>query len=228
VRGDARITVSGSEHRQVTESAHLVVDGDVVERVGGNLTALVGSHDAPGSRSVRVEGNTTVSSSASHELASDEELVLRCGPSFVRVTEQRIELSAPEVVLRATDASLRMSEGEARVIGDSMVQAVADQVLLRSSAAGLALSSEASIEGSQVLLNSPAQAQDAVQDEPRQLTHIELVDQDGAPLAYQRFRIVLEDGSSIAGVLDADGKAAMELQQGGRIEFPEVTGVQPA
>ena len=53
-------------------------------------------------------------------------------------------------------------------------------------------------------------------------TGIQLKDQNGAPLAYQRFVVRLDDGSEYSGILDGEGKSEMTLDGSGKISFPDL------
>jgi hypothetical protein len=54
------------------------------------------------------------------------------------------------------------------------------------------------------------------------------VDQKGKPLAHQRYLLVLDDGSEQSGILDADGKAEVEVGASGKIVFPDLDRTQEA
>ena len=197
-------------------------------QVGGNRVELVGSHESPKSRTVRIEGRSEISSSGASSIDSEEELVLRVGASSIRITDQRIELNSPEITIAAKDATQKMGEGDIMLLADGTLAGIAEQIVLKSQGASLGLTSEASLDGSRVLLNSPESAEDSVEHEPPEPTVIELCDEDGQPMPYERFRIDLEDGSSVSGVLDAEGRASVFVDQGGEILFPDLPDVDPS
>jgi hypothetical protein len=47
-----------------------------------------------------------------------------------------------------------------------------------------------------------------------------LVDENGHPLANQRFLLLMEDGTQTGGVLDGDGKATVHIEGSAQIVFP--------
>lgn len=227
VRGRAQSHVEGGAERSVGGGSRERIRGDVLRQVRGNAVELVGSHEAPKSRAVRVEGRSELSAAGPNEVASDEELVLRVGSSFVRITEEQIEVHAPKLVLRAEDASAVLEGGDITLLASGKLAGVADSVILKSNGASMGLSSEASLAGSRVLLNSPENASDSVEAETPEPTVIEMADQDGNPMAYERYQITLDDGGTVSGTLDADGRAEIVLPSGGQIAFPDLPEVEP-
>ncbi|MCA9618884.1 MAG: type VI secretion system tip protein VgrG [Myxococcales bacterium] len=237
VRGTASTTVHGTSRSHVmddderrVEGAHRLEvrgtiqqtsTGDRVERVGGSATTLVGSHARPSGRTVHVEGVSTLSSTAATTITSDEEIVLRCGTSFLRLAPDRIEIGADAVVAQTADVRVALDERDLRMLAAGTVQIIGKEgVTILGSGSALGLTSEASLDGSRVLLNSPSSAEDPRQDEEREPTLIELVDQHGHPIPHHPYRVELEDGTILTGVLDADGKARLDLEDGGEVTFP--------
>ena len=53
-----------------------------------------------------------------------------------------------------------------------------------------------------------------------EVSKIELVDQDGNPIPYQRFLLRLRDGSEYSGFLDEDGKVEVDVKSSGEVFFP--------
>src|SRR5262249_37486791 len=157
--------------------------------VRGAATMLVGRHDAKRSCTLVVEGVTQLTGSEIVDLASDTEVVLRCGKSSIRIGPDEIEIASPKVTVRGKDARLLLHEGKAKLKAKNLWQVVSDdKVVLKSSGASLGLGAEAKLDGAQVLLNSPEQATDNIQVNEPPPTKIELVDQEGHPIPYQRFR----------------------------------------
>lgn len=222
---DDSLRVTGSRQEQFAGNLSRRMGGDSHEQVNGTQTVLVGSHDAPGSRTVHVEGTSTSSSTAGHVVSSDEEVVLQCGASFIRLSPERIEICSPEVRVQGEGARLRLASDELRMHAQSRLQGMAEELVLKSSGAALSLTSEAAVDGSRVLLNSPATADDPARDDEQQPTVIELVDDDGNPIPNQPYRIELEDGTQVSGILDSRGRAEIDLPAGGRVFFPGLSDV---
>jgi uncharacterized protein (DUF2345 family) len=78
------------------------------------------------------------------------------------------------------------------------------------------------IDGKKILMNSPEQAEDPPMKEPEPPTKIELTDEEGNALAYQRFLVTMDDGSEVSGMTDKDGKAEVDLASGGNVAFPDL------
>ncbi|MFO0614900.1 MAG: type VI secretion system tip protein TssI/VgrG [Polyangiaceae bacterium] len=225
VDGDARARVGGRASFEYGDDAKVKAEADVVLEVRGSTTAVVGRHDAPRSLVVRVDGEANVFSTRALELASDKEVILRCGKSAIHIGPERIELRAPALSASGDGARLALGDGDAKLKVGGALLVSGDKMLLKASGASLGLSTEAKIDGTRILLNSPTSASDVVKDETPPATHIELVDEDGCALPRQAFRIVLEDGSERTGTTDDDGKAELDLAASGKIFFsalPEV------
>ena len=228
VGGRRDLHVQGRDRVEIAGEQRTVVHGEVVHEVRGAATMLVGRHDQKRSCTLAVEGVTQVTGSEVIDIASDKEIVLRCGKSTIRIGPEEIEIASPKVTVRGKDARLLLSEGKAKLKAKSLWQVVSeDKVVLKSSGASLGLGSEAKLDGAKVLLNSPEQASDDIQASEPEPTKIELVDQDGNPIPYQRFRIELGDGSHYTGFLDENGKAEVDIEGSGEILFPELTEVEP-
>lgn len=230
VGGNLTQRVGGSEHKAVAGSLALSAGGDLTANVAGSLSAIVGTGAAgPGSLALHVEGTAALTGREVVEIASDRELLLRCGSSFIRVAPGEIEISASKISVAAEDARLALAEGEAKLKVESLAQVVSDDaVVLRSSGASVALGGQAKIDGSQVLLNSPEQASDSIETSSLEPIHLELIDDDGAPIPHQRFRIELQGGGAVTGYLDHEGKAALVIPEGGQLTFPDLRGVEQA
>ncbi|MCA9618717.1 MAG: type VI secretion system tip protein VgrG [Myxococcales bacterium] len=226
VRGAREVQVTQGDRLEVGGSQQVVVRGDSLSRHGGNVTRVVGSSDSPRNAVTHVEGSVTTSATRAIELSAEESIILRCGDSAIRLTPDSVEVASPTIVLQGDGARLRLMSSTARIQADDRIQAVAEQVLLKASGAALGLSSEASVDGSRILLNSPESAQDSIEDEPVERTTIELTDQDGNPIPNQPYRIVMGDGSEVTGVLDEEGRAEIELDADGQIFFPGVSEVE--
>ena len=91
----------------------------------------------------------------------------------------------------------------------------------------LGLSGTGSIDGSRVLLKSPGSASDDIQPTPSEPTTIELVDDTGTPIANHPYRILLDGGGGLSGMLDENGRAEIDLDGSARIVFPGLADVGP-
>ncbi len=227
VAGSRSVRVEARERTETVGDRTSLVHGELVHEVRGAATMLVGRHDAKRSCTLAVEGVTQLTGSEVVDLASDTELVLRCGKSFIRLSPGEIEISSPKVTMRGKDARLLLQGGKAKLKAKKLVQAVSDdKIVLTSSGASLGLGSEAKLDGAQVLLNSPERATDSIEANEPELTKIELVDQEGHPIPYQRFRVELDDGSRYVGFLDEHGKAEIDVEGSGEIVFPDLAEVE--
>ncbi|XXY17057.1 type VI secretion system tip protein TssI/VgrG [Sorangium sp. So ce216] len=223
---DRSVHVGGRSREELAGQRELLAKSDVIERIEGSFVRVVGKGEAKRSHVTHVEGKLHTSSSETIELEAEQGIVLRCGKSEIRMTAKSIEVRSPEIVLQGNGARVRLVKGELLVQADSKIQKISDRILLKSSGAGLGLSSEVAVEGSRILLNSPQNASDTVEESRVEPTIIELRDESGQPIPNHPFRVVLEDGSELAGVLDEDGRAVLELEGGGEVYFPGLADVR--
>jgi type VI secretion system secreted protein VgrG len=225
---DDRLNVRGSRHDEIRGGMSSQVQGDRTDRIAGARTEMVGTHGAPRSRAVRVEGTSTLSSSGTNAVTSEEEVILQCGASHIRIASDRIELCSKEIRLAADGARIKLASDEARITAEARAQIKGHPIVLKAQSAGLALTAEAAMEGSRILLNSPTNAEDAPDEDTVQPTRIELQDDDGNPIPYARYRITLSSGGHVTGVLGGNGQAEIDLDEDGELSFPELGEVDSA
>ncbi len=143
------------------------------------------------------------------------------------VDERKLFEGAMSGLVRELDDPYSAYQGEAKTKVKKTFQVVSEGcAVVKSSGASLGLSTEASLDGVKVLLNSPQQATDTIIVETPVRTRIELLDQHGKPIPYQRFRIALPDGSEYSGSTGEDGCAEADVDQAGEIVFPDLAEVE--
>ena len=237
VEGDALHAVSGSADLRVSADRTTRIEGqeqseirgrtdesfldDRFVRVTGHQITLVGKHDARRSAVLHVEGESESSSTGRSELSSEKVLVLRCGQSEIRLLPDAIEIGTPTLRIKADELYGKVSKlFKLQSDKDALVKAKTLQ--LKGESAQIGLTKLAKIDGDNVKLNcGPDPIDDQMPDaQPIPPTTIQLSDQDGKPLAGQRFVIVLPDGSERSGVTGEGGAAELELEQNGKIWFP--------
>lgn len=228
VSGDLVTRVDGRERREVTGMADQMYADDLTTKVKGCQTILVGRHDAQRSFSLHVEGVTTLSSTRTTELRTDKELILRCGKSAIRITDDGIELDGPSLRVNSGSSKLSMSEDGLQLKSEhAHAQILGNKIILKTeNGASIAMGMDVKVDASRILLNSPERARDTPENDPGPPTKIELVDQDGNPLPYQRYIVTLDDGSEISGITDKDGNADFGMKLPGTITFPDLSNVQ--
>ncbi|MFO0758590.1 MAG: type VI secretion system tip protein TssI/VgrG [Byssovorax sp.] len=232
VEGNADARVSGMRVTRIEGRDRLDVQGnadlehaeDLTTRVHGCMTTIVGESGKKRSWVTHAEGTAKLSSLDTTEISSEGELILRVGKSWIRITEDRIEMVSAAIGAKGEGAGLSMDEGGLKLgaKGDAQLLVEKKLTVKTSDGASLAMGKEVQLDGKKILLNSPASAEDAPAAEPEPLTLVELVDEEGNGLSYQRFVVALEDGTEIGGATDKDGKAELSLDQNGTIVFPDV------
>jgi hypothetical protein len=194
--------------------------------VKGSVTLQVGRPFAKSAWVVHVEGFAELAGTHVARMSSDKELQLVCGRSLLRITPDQIELVAPTVRLTGEGASVVLRESEVKLYSTDKATVVAESVVLKGTSASLGLDREARLGGDKVRLGVKDTADKDKAEERPAPTRLELVDQDGNPLAHQRFKLVLPDGSSRAGLLDAKSAAVIDLEESAKLEFEELTDVE--
>ena len=228
VGGNADVRVAGElntrvgrERREITGRGDLTLADDYTVRVKGCYTTIVGRNDAKRSYVLRVEGTGQLSSSGVMEIDAEKGLTLRCGKSFIKISADKIELVAPSVSVKGEGGGIVVDDDlKLNVKGDAILKA--KSLLVKTEEASMSLKTDVQIDGKKILLNSPDLAKDPVADKSPPPTSIQMKDQSGKPLAYQRFVIAMGDGSEYSGILDGEGKTEMPLDGSGTIRFPDL------
>jgi type VI secretion system secreted protein VgrG len=228
VEQDSTTRIGGRERREIAGASETAAGSDVTLRVRGCHTTLVGTEKAQRSYVVHVEGVTDLSSSGVTEIRSGKAIVLSCGKSSLRITDDKIELVSPSVSAGGPGGGIAVDDESLRIRSKKGAQLVAETIVLKASDASLGLAKEAKLDGQRVLLNSPEQATDPAPAEPPKPTIIELVNQHDEPLANQRYLVTLADGSEVSGILDKDGRAELEIEGAATVSFPGLRGAKPS
>jgi hypothetical protein len=231
VMGDLVASVAGGVRPAIGGGGELKLAGDAVLRTEGHLVAIVGAHDAKKSATVHVQGGAELYSSGVTEIVAEKAIVLRVGKSSIRILPDTIEIDTETIIARAKKDLFAKAGEKMRLVSKKEALVEANKKLfLQGEGASVQLTRDARIDGDLVKLNcSPDPVDDKVPEEkPKKPTTFSLVDENGKPMAGQRVVILLADGTERATVLDADGKAELELDDSGDVVFPDVTKPQPA
>ena len=220
--------IEGKERRAVQHNADLEYAEDLTTRVRGCMTTLVGRHDAKRSWQTHAEGQAKLSSLVSTEVSSEGELVLRVGKSSIRITSDKIEIDSPAVTVKGKGGGLSAGDEGLKLASKGDVEVLLEKKLVMKSKEGASFSmqKEVKIDGAQILLNSPDQANDPPPKDPDPPTRLTFKDHEGRPLAYQRFLVKMDDGTEMSGMTDKDGKAEADLKSGGKVTFPDLSKVK--
>jgi type VI secretion system secreted protein VgrG len=225
VTGARLVRVEGAERVEVTGPVEHAYASMLTTLVDGHAMTIVGRHEKPGSSTHHTEGTSRIAASQSLVLTSTTEILLQVGASCLRIGPDRIDATSGAFGVRGGSAGLEASDDGLKFLADGSAQLVADALIIKTEDASLSMGSEVKIDGKKILLNAPERADDEHPDpEPR--TRIELCDQDGSPLARQRYVLVLDDGTEQTGVLDAEGCVELDLSQSGTVSFPDLPAVR--
>jgi len=221
---DRWVEVGGAERHQIERTGWLHAGDDLTTETEGNHATVVGKHDAKRSFALHVEGRSQLQSTGITELVSPEGLRLRCGNSIVEIMEDQIHLVSDKIMLHAPGTQMELrKQGEFWIDADQQAVVKSGTVTLKGVTASLKLDAKAEL-GPQVSLGATTGA-GSLEETERELTTIELKDEDGQPCPNQRFILVFGDGAEQSGFLDEDGKAELYLEAGATIRFPGMTEV---
>jgi type VI secretion system secreted protein VgrG len=226
--GDLRIAGTLTQHskrkfEEIEGASSTTVKEDLMMRVKGHALTIVGEHDHPTSSIHHVEGSSNFYSVGATEIVSEVAIELRCGQSSIRLTPDSIELYTPNLLLHAENAEIA-ADDTMKLLAKNAQTLAAKKIQIQADAAGVSLGQVAKIDGTLIKLNCAPDPADEVlpKHEPPVPTKFKLVDQDGKPIANQRFRLLMGDGSERSGFLDKDGSAELLLEGSGKIIFPDV------
>jgi type VI secretion system secreted protein VgrG len=226
---DLHVRVEGRALHEVRRDAELRAQRDLAVRVLGNCSVVVGDAGERRSSVIHTVGDAQLSCDERLVIQADKGIEIVCGRSVIAVSKERITLCSPEIGLYAADAAMALGDKKARIVAKDEAIVQSDSTSLRGQVAAVELTADAIVRGSAINLLKPSGATDTLSGPARRrLTKIELTDQDGQPLAFQRFVIRLADGDERVGVLDEHGRAEMEIAGGGEatIWFPDVANVE--
>lgn len=211
--------VRGHDALEVTTRSERVKD-TWTRHTDGTEVHTIGTEEAPGASYRGVEGTTLEFASKLLELQSTHEIRLSCGHSVLSLRPDCIIVSSPSVIVQGEGAIARFKAHKIELTSEEKTQLVSEEIVLKSSGASVGLASEARIDGAQVLLNSPTQASDTIDTTHATPTRLHVQTSDGEALAFSPYVIHLDDGSELAGSLDRNGEAVVDISGSGTIQFP--------
>lgn len=224
ITGDDNLRVEGTVRHELA-AADLRVHGDTVQRYQGHVATIVGAEGAHRSASVHVQGTAAVYSTSATEIISEKEVVIRVGRSSLRIGPDSVQILSPQILFSGENMEVGMSETVTMVAAkDTKIKA--ERVNVNGKGASLLLMDDADIYGTKVKLNCTVE-EAAVIGKDKPLTSIVLTDEDGTPAARRRYVVVTSKGER-SGMLDDQGKASLELDEGDKIYFPDVDNARDA
>ena len=226
VHGSRQARIDDRDRLEVQGSAEQRYRDDLLTRVEGNHTVVVGKNEAKRSFTLRVEGTTTLSSADGIVLDCPGGITFSCGTSVLRIGKDVIELAGDMVRTAGKRGGLEAGPGGVKIRTDGAYAHLGEKIHIQTDTTSLSMGTEVKIAGPQILLNSPDRATDEPAPPPEEPTEIVLTDQDGRPLPGRRFVIELADGSERIGATDEAGKCKLDLAEGGTIRFPGLENLE--
>jgi uncharacterized protein involved in type VI secretion and phage assembly len=216
--------VEGRERREVQKNADLSYAEDLTTRVLGCQTTIVGKSDKKRAWVTHAEGTAELSGRDQVRMVSEKEVLLVVGKSSLRIASDRIELHAPTVTTTGAGGSSSVGDdGLSMKSKDAAKLTMGKEMKLQTDGTSVKMGQEVTLQGQKINMKSPDAGQGDPTKDPDPPTKIELKDQDGNPVAYQRFVVKQDDGAQVGGKTDNEGKAEPDLKSGGKIIFPDLT-----
>jgi hypothetical protein len=208
----------------VQQNADLVYTQDLTTRVLGCVTTIVGKNDKKRAWVTHAEGTAELSGFDRVRLVSENEVVLVVGKSSLRLAPDRIELSSPTISTTGQGGAMSVGgDGLTMKSKDKAKLTMGKEVRVQTDGASVKMGQEVTLQGQKINMKSPDPAQGDAATDPDPPTKVELKDQDGNAVPYQRFLVKQGDGTEVGGKTDKDGKAEPDLKSAGKIIFPDLT-----
>lgn len=238
VHGDDRLAVGGDRRVEVARDATVTTGRDLTAKsdhgimatarrdasiaAHGSVSVTAGAAGATETLALRANNTAMISSTEHVGIDAQTSIEVRVGRSVIRVTDERIELISPEIRLSAEGASINLVDRALELDAGADLALFGRRIAaVAQGGATLGLSAEAALDGAQVLLKSPASAQDPAEPTRPPPTTISLTDQEGRPLAWARYVVRLADGTTRGGLLDRGGRAVIYLDDDAEIMLPD-------
>ena len=216
--------VEGKERREVQQNADLVYHQDLTVRSLGCVTTIVGKSDKKRAWVTHAEGTAELSGFDRVKLTSETEVLLVVGKSSLRLSPDGIELHAPKITTTGPGGAMSVGdEGLTLKSKDKAKLTMGKEMQLQTDGASVKMGQEVTLQGQKIHMKSPEPGQGDPAKDPDPPTKVELKDQDGKAVPYQRFIVKQSDGTEVGGKTDKDGKAEPDLKSGGKIVFPDLT-----
>ena len=239
VRGDRQSVVAGSEMTAISGDVRRHVVGDSYERIDGPLVTvelrgtrrtMVGTGEEGGSDIVSATRDYRVAAGKTIELSGHDGLIMQCGSSSIRVTENEIVLDAPKIALRGTERTRihHGPDGEVVFSFDGSLGVLADEVTVASKAGGmLRLDADAKLDGAFVKLNcgeSNAGMSRDGDDPSRPADAVFKLDPRGLPGGPGKYTMIIgtPDGRRIEKDVEPGGEARVTGRPGDKFFLVEV------
>jgi type VI secretion system secreted protein VgrG len=246
VKNDERDWIGRDKHEIIKRHQKKQIEGAEGRAVGGDQATSIG-----GDRTVKVKGGSLVQLGAEYTLEAGGDIVIG-GPTFKLVAGGEGGIRASTLVLSASTITLK-SGGNFVTIDGGGVHIVGSVVNINSGGSAASVGDSSVCDGAE-----PAQPDEAATGDPGEdytyelerkqydplddaLTHdeedesderhwigIRLYDDNGLPLAGERYLVVLPDGSTVAkGRTNRDGEAEVRGIDPGSCEvtFPDLDGM---
>jgi type VI secretion system secreted protein VgrG len=222
VSGDAEEHVLGARRAHVARDERVVVEGDTLHLRRGDTLTVAGTSDAPRSAAIHAHQSALVHGAKLVEISSEAAVRLAVGDSFVLVTKDTVQVSAKK--LRFDGETVEIHADKLNAKAKDVARIEGKKAFVISEGAALGLARDARVRGSAVKLGADLDPGDGpAAPETSAPTVIRMVDQDGEPLAGERYVVRLADGTIRTGALDADGRATLRHLEGeAHVEFPDL------
>ena len=218
---DLHLNVKGKQALEITGSSSLTVTGDVIEVFKANHSEQVTQSYYVKAMGVVIEAMTGIT--------------LKCGGSNIVIDASGVTVKGPMVTIDGAMIRIASGPGSPAMSGSagSAVSPIAPKEALEADEADPGKVAEARAQQSQIqsgkygaarIVPFKPSAEDLTNPE-KTWVEIELVDEEGNPVAGERYAVTLADGTTVAqGTLDQNGFARIEGIDPGtcKVTFPRL------
>jgi type VI secretion system secreted protein VgrG len=219
VCGSAHRTVGGDSHENVKKSKHSIVNLDVRERVDGSYYQDVRGdvlNGVAGSYMAWVQNGYLLQCKNHVLVDADGSVTLYCKGNFITVDEQGVTIVGKVVNINSGGTAPVGTMGEPKLAEDAAPAATTQF--------GHNVNYTKSGPESDPKATGDGAVDDKKQQQQTSWIEIELIDEQGQPVAGEAFEVLLPDGKKIAGTLDRFGQAHVAVPDPGlcQITFPRL------
>lgn len=222
VGANQSLVVGGDQMTVVHGSVHRAIDADFLATVGGNFRNEIG-----GDHALTVGGNMTQSIGGNLGLIAGGSLVLeaaditlKAGGSFIKIDSSGVAVSGTMIKLNSGGAA--GTHSKVNISTELKGPAEADK---GDPGADVTYGGSGEGAGDQVkVARIGTESEDEQYTEESSWIEVVLKDDEGAPVPYERYRVVLPNGRAINGFLDENGYAKVAGIPDGNCEvtFPDL------
>ncbi len=214
--------VSGDVISEVSKNVSTAIELDRCEQIGGNASLSITGDQievVSGNQSVDVGGGQTLTCGGTVVVESSTGITLKVGGNFLTIDPSGIYLMGTVVHVNGAGAALNGTSLEALETGEAAVAATTEP------GTDVTYQADPDTPGQiEATLQQVADADEDQAEDEASWVEIELVDQNGLPVAGEAWELISPSGKTYSGSLDANGRSHVAVDQPGtcQVSFPRL------